>query len=159
MKDNKGMGTIKLIIFVVIIGLIVAMGVYFSRMKYNQARIETIKTDMLQIQWKLKDYMDKQTIKREEKKYLGEKVSQMQEDEGIKEFINKGILSSEEYDKYYVLKDEDLAEATSEITNYQNSYFLVNYENYEIILTSGFEYMKGKTLYKLSDFQNVADKK
>ncbi len=158
MKDNKGMGTIKLIIFVVIIGLIVAMGVYFSRMKYNQARIETIKTDMLQIQWKLKDYMDKQTIKGEEKKYLGEKVSQMQEDEGIKEFINKGILSSEEYDKYYVLKDEDLAEATSEITNYQNSYFLVNYENYEIILTSGFEYMKGKTLYKLSDFQNVADK-
>ena len=131
----------------------------FSRMKYNQARIETIKTDMLQIQWKLKDYMDKQTIKGEEKKYLGEKVSQMQEDEGIKEFINKGILSSEEYDKYYVLKDEDLAEATSEITNYQNSYFLVNYENYEIILTSGFEYMKGKTLYKLSDFQNVADKK
>lgn len=159
MKDNKGMGTIKLIIFVVIIGLIVAMGVYFSRMKYNQARIETIKTDMLQIQWKLKDYMDKQTVKGEEKKYLGEKVSQMQEDEGIKEFINKGILSSEEYDKYYVLKDEDLAEATSEITNYQNSYFLVNYENYEIILTSGFEYMKGKTLYKLSDFQNVADKK
>jgi len=159
MKDNKGMGAIKLIIFVVIIGLIVAMGVYFSRMKYNQARIETIKTDMLQIQWKLKDYMDKQTIKGEEKKYLGEKVSQMQEDEGIKEFINKGILSSEEYDKYYVLKDEDLAEATSEITNYQNSYFLVNYENYEIILTSGFEYMKGKTLYKLSDFQNVADKK
>ncbi len=159
MKDNKGMGTIKLIIFVVIIGLIVAMGVYFSRMKYNQARIETIKTDMLQIQWKLKDYMDKQTIKGEEKKYLGEKVSQMQEDEGIKEFINKGILSREEYDKYYVLKDEDLAEATSEITNYQNSYFLVNYENYEIILTSGFEYMKGKTLYKLSDFQNVADKK
>ena len=57
-----------------------------------------------------------------------------------------------------MLKDEDLAEATSEITNYQNSYFLVNYENYEIILTSGFEYMKGKTLYKLSDFQNVADK-
>lgn len=159
MKDNKGMGAIKLIIFVVIIGLIVAMGVYFSRMKYNQARIETIKTDMLQIQWKLKDYMDKQTIKGEEKKYLGEKVSQMQEDEGIKEFINKGILSREEYDKYYVLKDEDLAEATSEITNYQNSYFLVNYENYEIILTSGFEYMKGKTLYKLSDFQNVADKK
>lgn len=159
MKDNKGMGTIKLIIFVVIIGLIVAMGVYFSRMKYNQARIETIKTDMLQIQWKLKDYMDKQTIKGEEKKYLGEKVSQMQEDEGIKEFINKGILSREEYDKYYVLKDEDLAKATSEITNYQNSYFLVNYENYEIILTSGFEYMKGKTLYKLSDFQNVADKK
>ena len=158
MKDNKGMGTIKLIIFVVIIGLIVAMGVYFSRMKYNQARIETIKTDMLQIQWKLKDYMDKQTIKGEEKKYLGEKVSQMQEDEGIKEFINKGILYSEEYDKYYVLKDEDLAEATSEITNYQNSYFLVNYENYEIILTSGSEYMKGKTLYKLSDFQNVADK-
>ena len=126
MKDNKGMGTIKLIIFVVIIGLIVAMGVYFSRMKYNQARIETIKTDMLQIQWKLKDYMDKQTIKGEEKKYLGEKVSQMQEDEGIKEFINKGILSSEEYDKYYVLKDEDLAEATSEITNYQNAYFLIN---------------------------------
>ena len=58
----------------------------------------------------LKDYIDKQTVKGEEKKYLGTKISEMQDNEIIKDFLAKNIISEEEYDKYYVLQDENLSQ-------------------------------------------------
>ena len=117
MKKNNGMGIIKLILMVVLIVVVVATAVYFTRKKYREVKAETIRTDMLQVQWKLKDYIDKQTVKGEEKKYLGTKISEMQDNEIIKDFLVKNIISEEEYDKYYVLQDENLAEAGLEITN------------------------------------------
>ena len=151
MKCNNGMGIIKLIVMILFIVLIVSTTVYFVRMKYHETRIETIKTDMLQVQWKLKDYIDKQTVKGEEKHYLGTKLSEPSEDALINDFLSKNVLSEEDYDKYYVLKDEDLALAGLEITNYENSYFIINYETYEIVVTQGCEYSEDEVLYKLSD--------
>ena len=58
MKKNNGMGIIKLILMVVLIVVVVATGVYFTRKKYREVKAETIRTDMLQVQWKLKDYID-----------------------------------------------------------------------------------------------------
>lgn len=154
MKSNKGMGIIQLIIMISIIILIIALSIYFIKMKYNDAKVQTIKTDMLQVQWKLKDYMDKQTVKGEEKEYLGTKVSQLKDETLIKEFITKNVITEEEYEKYYVLSDEDLSKAELGITNYENSYYLVNYETYEIIITKGCKYTKNEILYKLSDIEN-----
>lgn len=151
MKNNKGMGMIQLIISIIIIALIVALGVYYVRMKYNQAKVQTTKTDMLLVEWKAKDVIEKQTVKGEEKTYIGTKVSEMKEEPLIKEFLNQNIISEEEYEKYYVLTDEDLAKLGLEISNYENSFFLINYENYEIISTKGCKYEKDETLYKLSD--------
>lgn len=80
MKSNKGIGIIKLIIMILFIALIVATAVYFIRIKYYEARVEIIKTDMLQVQWKVKDYIDKQVVKGEEKKYLGTKLNEIKDD-------------------------------------------------------------------------------
>lgn len=151
MKSNSGIGIIKLIIMVLFIVAIIAAGMYFIRKKYNEVRVETIKTDMLQVQWRIKDYIDKQVVKGEEKKYLGTKLTEMKEDNVLKTFFNEDILTEEEYGKYYALKDEDLATAGLEITNYSESYFLINYETYEVIVSSGCKYSKDETLYKLSD--------
>ena len=151
MKKNKGMGMIQLIVMILFIILIVATIVYFVRIQYHEARIETIKTDMLQVQWKIKDYIDKQTVKGEEKQYLGTKLSEMRNDSILQEFLSNNILSESEYEKYYVLKDENLATAGLEITNYQDSYFIINYETYEVIVSKGCKYSKEENLYKLSD--------
>lgn len=154
MKNNKGMGLISLIIIIaIIVGLIVA-GIYFVKLKYSEVRVETIKTDMLQVQWKVKKYMDDQTVNGEEKQYLGTKIIEMQEDTLVKEFLSKGIISEEEYEKYYVLKDEELEQSTLEITNYEGSYYLINYETYEVIVTQGCKYPDGEILYKLTDIEN-----
>lgn len=151
MKNNKGMGMIQLIISIIIIALIVALGVYYVRMKYNQAKVQTTKTDMLLVEWKAKDVIEKQTVKGEEKTYIGTTINNMQENSLIKEFLDKNIISEEEYEKYYVLTDADLEKLGLEISNYENSFFLINYDNYEIITTKGCKYEKGETLYKLSD--------
>ncbi len=151
MKRNKGMGMIQLIVMILFIILIVATIVYFVRIQYHEARIETIKTDMLQVQWKIKDYIDKQTVKGEEKQYLGTKLSEMRNDSILQEFLSNNILSESEYEKYYVLKDENLATAGLEITNYQDSYFIINYETYEVIVSKGCKYSEKEILYKLSD--------
>ena len=86
MKSNKAMGTIQTIILVVIIGIIVAMGVYFIRMKYGEAKLQTVKTDMLQVQWKVKDYMDKRTAEKKDKVYLGTKIAEAMDDPLVQEF-------------------------------------------------------------------------
>ena len=151
MKRNTGMGMIKLILMLLFIILIVATTVYLVRMQYNKVKIETIKTDLLQVQWKIKDYIDKQTVQGEEKQYLGTKLSEMIDDPILQDFFSNKILSEAEYEKYYVLKDENLATAGLEITNYTDSYFIINYETYEVILSKGCKYSKEENLYKLSD--------
>lgn len=151
MRRNTGMGMIKLILMLLFIILIVATTVYFVRMQYNKAKIETIKTDLLQVQWKIKDYIDKQTVQGEEEQYLGTKLSEMREDSILQDFFYSSILPEAEYEKYYALKDEDLATAGLEITNYPGSYFIINYETYEVIVSKGCQYSKEEVLYKLSD--------
>lgn len=154
MKKNNGMGILQLIVMIVFIILIVTTSVYFVSMKYHEVRVETIKTDMLQVQWKMKDYIDKQTVSGEEKKYLGTPMAQMKDDVIIQKLLSLNVLDENEYDKYYVLKDEELGMAGLEITNYRESYFLINYETYEIIVTKGCKYFRDETLYKLSDIIN-----
>lgn len=151
MKRNTGMGMIKLILMLLFIILIVATTVYLVRMQYNKVKIETIKTDLLQVQWKIKDYIDKQTVQGEEKQYLGTKLSEMIDDPILQDFFSNKILSEAEYEKYYVLKDENLATAGLEITNYTDSYFIINYETYEVIVSKGCKYSEKEILYKLSD--------
>ena len=67
--------------------------------------------------------------------------------------IEKNIITSEECEKYYVLKDENLQELSLEITNEEQSYYIVNYDTLEIIITKGCEYEEGKTLYKYSEIE------
>ena len=87
MKNNKGMGIISLICIVIVIAIIAGTAVYFVRLKYNEARIETIKTDMLLVEWKLKSYVDSQTADKVENiNYLGKKLQDMQNDEIVKNF-------------------------------------------------------------------------
>ncbi len=159
MKNNMGFGIIKIIILMIIIALIVFSGVYFARMKYHESKLQTVKTDMLQVQWKVKSYVDKQTVKGEEDKYLGTKISEIEDDELINEFLKENVLQEDEYDKFYVLKDEDMQKAELQITNYEGSYFLVNYDDYEIVVTKGFEYNKDEKLYKLSEIEKKTESK
>ena len=153
MKDNKGMGYILAIIIIIIVAILVAAGVYFIRIKLNEEKIETLKTNMLLIQWKARDYVDTKKAAKEEIIYIGTKVSEMKENNLISEWIKKDVIKEEEYEKYYVLNDEDLKSLSSEVSNEESSYYLVNYDTYEIIITKGCSYNDEEILYKLSDIE------
>ena len=69
-------------------------------------------------------------------------------DKIITEFLEKNILNQNEYDKYYVLNNDDLKKLEIDVENEEDSYYLVNYSTGEVIITSGFN---GK--YKLSEIE------
>ena len=56
------------------------------------------------------------------------------------------ILKVSSYEKYYCLNNENLKQLKLEIENEENSYYLINYDDDEVIITSGYN---GK--YKLSE--------
>lgn len=153
MKQENGMGYIKVIILTIIIALFVSGGIYFARMQFNQARTKTIKTNMLLVEWKVKEYESKQKAAGKELECIGTKVSDMQDDQNVKNILEKDIIKSEDYDKYYVLLDSDLEKLTLEISNEDNSYYIVNYENNDILITKGCQYSKDKILYRLSEIE------
>ncbi len=153
-RDNKGMGYIQVIIIIVFVAMVVAGGIYYIRMRLNKEYNETIKTNMLLIEWKVKDYKDKKTASKEEFVGVGSKLSEMQGDSVISEWLSKGIIENSQYDKYYVLKDEDLANLSLEISNEEGAYYIVNYDTMDIIFSKGCRYDKDKILYRLSDIEN-----
>ena len=55
------------------------------------------------------------------------------------------------------MQDENLAEAGLEITNYEGSYFLINYNTYEVIDTKGYNKSDDEVLYKLTDINKKDD--
>ena len=53
------------------------------------------------------------------------------------------------------MKDEDLATIGTEVTNEEDSYYIVNYDTEEIIFSKGCSYNKGENLYRLSDIEKA----
>ena len=113
MKSNKGMGIISLICIVVVIAIITGVSVYFARLKYNEAKVQTIKTDMLLVQWKVKSYIDSQIAEKVEINYLGVKISEVTDNNLINTFKEKNVIDESEYEKYYMLSDEELNQIKS----------------------------------------------
>ena len=80
---------------------------------------------------------------------IGEKLSDCN-NEIINEFKAKNIIDESDYDKYYVLTNDDLDALKAYVKNQPNSYYLINYETYEVIITKGYN-----GCYKLSEILNL----
>ncbi len=72
----------------------------------------------------------------------------------IDEFKERKAISEEDYKKYYVLTDKNLEELKLDVRNEEGSYYLINYEANEVIITKGYE---GK--YKLSEIEEARKEK
>lgn len=70
----------------------------------------------------------------------------------IDEFKKVGVIAEDEYEKYYVLTDKNLEDLKIKVKNEKQSYYLVNYETNEVIITKGYE---GK--YKISEIEKIGD--
>ena len=154
MKNNRGMGHIKTIILTLIIAASVAGGVYYVRMQYGIAKIKTIRTNMSLIELKAEEYLNKQKAEgKEETNYIGTKLSEIKDNEIVSDLISKGVVTEEECEKYYMLSDEDLISLSTNVYNEKDSFYLINYETWEVIITSGCRLEGDSILYKLSDIE------
>lgn len=156
-KCTKGMGHIKTILLTVIIIAFIVGGVNYVRMQYKIAKMKTIKTNMSLIELKAEEYLNKQKAEgKDEISYIGTKLSEVRENTVVEDLINKEIITEEECEKYYMLSDEDLAILNTNVYNEKDSFYIINYETKEVILTSGCKMENNNILYKLSDMEETA---
>lgn len=106
---------------------------------------------MLLIQGKCKILKEgKKVNKTEDSTLIGSKISDNRENEIVAEFLNKKILDEEKLEEYYFLTDEDLKSLGLDLKNEANSYYIVNYEENTVFITSGYNNDENIE-YKLSE--------
>ncbi len=146
MRSEKGLGIIGIIIIIMII-IALAVGTTFLIKNYiaKEKGID-IKQNMLSIQGACKVLKQDSIVKKNTDMFVGTKLSDMNEDNLMNDFKSKGIIAESDYEKYYCLNNDNLEQLNLGIQNEENSYYLINYDDNEVIITSGYN---GK--YKLSE--------
>lgn len=161
MKKEKGMTFLTLIISIVIIIALISTIVFFLLQMYNQEEFESIRTEMLKIEGRIKVLAESATAKKDEAIKKGTKLSEIEENEKVKEILEKGIISKEEetYQEYYCLNKENLEEiGLGSIELQDGNYIIVNYKTHEVIYTQGIKIEKDE-YFKLSELNKLQEEK
>ena len=142
---------VKIFIVLVIIAAIIYAAVQFFGTKYNEEEFETLKTDMLLIQGKIEVVSQKVDIEEEDAEYIGTSIKENKEDEKIQNLINNNIIDIDsKKSKYYCINNDNLNELGLENVRVDD-YYIVDYENNEVIYIKGIKNENGDTIYNLSD--------
>ena len=142
---------VKIFIVLVIIAAIIYAAVQFFGTKYHEEEFETLKTDMLLIQGKIEVVSQKVDIEEEDAEYIGTSIKENKEDEKIQNLINNNIIDIDsKKSKYYCINNDNLNELGLENVRVDD-YYIVDYENNEVIYINGIKNENGDTIYKLSD--------
>lgn len=157
MKNEKGLGHIGTILLIILITLLVSGAVYFVRMQYTQENFESLKTNMLLVQAKVKKIEGEYKLSKKEEDLKGTPIKEMQEDEIIQKFLEKQVIDLKEKDaKFYVLTQNDLDELEIKVTLPKETYYIVNYSNGEVMLTKGYTRMEEVTYYTLTQIEAIS---
>ena len=150
MNSEKGMGIIAIIIAVLVIIGIAIFAYNFIVNTADEQKLEDIRANMLLIQGKCKILQETTKVNNNQDGLKGRKLSEMQEDSIVSEFLNKNIIDSSKLDKYYALSNEDLSAMELDIKNEEKSYYVVNYEENAVYITKGYNAKDSKEVfYKL----------
>ena len=138
MNTEKGMGIIAIIISVLVIVAIAIFAYNFVVNTADEQKIEDIRTNMLLIQGRCKILQETTKVNNNQEGLKGRKLSEIQDDRIISEFLNRNIIDSTNLDKYYALSNDDLTSMELDIQNEENSYYVVNYEDNTVYITKGY---------------------
>lgn len=145
----------RLIIYFLLITIIVSSLAYYIKKSIEIEKLNTIETNLLLVQAKINNIKRNSQINKDNNILIGEKVAEYKENSTIHELIDKGIISQEEYDKYYIFDKNTLYENGLEDAIIENNeYILVNYETGEIVLSKPYIYKKHE-YYKLSEIKQI----
>ena len=157
MKEEKGLGVVGIIVIIFVI-ILITVGAFFMVKKIrNDLDDSKIKSSMLLIQGACKIIYEDGLMNKTEEGFVGVKLSEADNNESInKDIINqfkeKNIIEESEYEKYYILTDEDLDKLEIYVRNEEDSYYVIGYEKEDVIITKGYN---GK--YRLEDINKEDD--
>ena len=152
MNLNAGRSYIKLIIAIVIIIAVLIIGINYVLSIIKRESVKDVQADLLLIQAKVNIVKGNYSVNKEENPLKGYQLNQLPENINIDSFFEKHIIPEEEYEKYYLLDSDVLNQMElQELVNKYQGYFIVNYDNFEVIYTEGYENENGMWCYKLTD--------
>ena len=134
-KNEKGITLVALVITVIILIILALVSISVSKGIIETTKFESLKTDLLLIQSKIKVMADKNTIGEIEEEDLY----------GVKQ-------ESGEYNGWYLLTQANLESIGIKNASASDQYY-VNYENQDVAFGAGFEY-ENTIYYQLSEMNN-----
>lgn len=141
---KKGFLNLKLIVIVLVVIIIGIVAIFYFRNSLNEQSLQTLSTEMLKIQAKIKIINERNKVNNTEE-YIGE--------EATEEEMQK--INIENSEKVKILTLDNLKEL--ELTEIQeDKKFIVNYENEEVYYIDGYEKDDGNIIYSLTDINNIA---
>lgn len=138
------------IVFILIIVILIFGLKYFKKIMFDK-EIYDIKTNMLVIQGKIKLLKGEAEVSKNEKIYIGTKISDLDNKE-IKEFMQNLGIEESKFATYYILNKVDFEKMSilGELKNIEDNVYIVNYNDAEVIYIKGIN-VDDSIKYKLSD--------
>lgn len=154
MRQEDGKGTVKLVL---IIFLIIVVVFFLARYVINivkKEQVKSIQADILLVQAKVEIVKGKYNMNKDENPLKGVKMSERTDEFQLGIFLSKNVIAEDEFDKYYILNSTSLEEMDlKQLVGKYPGYFIVNYDDFEVIYTDGYENEHGLWCYKLSDLK------
>lgn len=152
MRQESGKGTVKWIFIICVIIIVVVVIVQYIMGVLKKERIKEMQADLLLVQAKVEIVKGKNNLNKDENPLKGIQVSKIAEKVNIKGIMEKKNISSDDFAKYYVLRNSDLSEMDlQELIGKNSGSYIVNYDNFEVIYTEGYENLNGLFCYKISE--------
>ena len=152
MIHEEGRSSIKLVIAITVITVIVILGGLYIKNLISKEKVKNMQADLLLVQAKVEIVKGNYNMNKDENPLKGYKINELPENINITEFLNKHVISEEEYEKFYLLDSNSLEQMElHELVNKYSGYFIVNYDSFEVIFTDGYENENGMWCYKITD--------
>lgn len=149
-KNEKGITLTTLVITIIIILILAGTLTYAGSSIIKSAKLQTINTDLLLIQAKVKTLEEKANFEGKPELLVGVNINTNTQ------LLNSvGITTVQETDKFYsISNEEDLNKLGVSVNT--NSEYIVNYTDGEVYYVEGYKHTDGKKYYKLSEISNLS---
>ncbi len=160
-KDKKGITMITLVITIVVMLIIAGITVHGSQRLLKDSELKTEITNMLLIQARAEVIYDKNKF--------DDTVKLVGKTPVTSDMANKYSIPDDpnELKKWYIWDNEEIVpegtiSAKTEIEDLKiklksGEFYIVNYEDSEVIYSEGYRDLDGNVVYKLSDLQKISN--
>ena len=152
MRKSLAFTYVKIFIAIILIALVIYYAINFIQREYNSEEFETVKTDMLALQGRIEILKEQVGTETEDVEYVGTEIEQKENELEIQYLINNNVIDIDSEDSnYYCIDNSNLQELGLEIQT--DSYYIVDYEQNDVIYVDGIKDSSGNMVYKLSDME------
>lgn len=155
-KSKNGITIISVVIMIVLIAIIAGVTITQGGTILEDANLQTLNTNMLLVQAKVKTIAEKHTFNEEENPLVGIELSERSEDKKIQKLLEEGVIKQEDLSNSYIrIWDQTTLEEQEIAIDLKGEFYIVNYQTEDVIYSKGFKTNNGSIHYNLDNTINL----